>query len=167
MSCGDLTDGQWRILDPLLPDRGERGPPIEDKRRTVNGIVWVLRTGAPQALECRDEPRIVFANRATPAPSAANAPLRQRFCVDIILAAIDRRTGEPGDLRYNRETAPTSSPHLPRRKPSPPPLVELRADRFPSLPIAPRRSYHRPTPVHPAPESPHPSHSDAQRRIAI
>ena len=47
MGRGDLTDAQWRILDPLLPDRGERGPEIEDKRRTVNGILWVLRTGAP------------------------------------------------------------------------------------------------------------------------
>ena len=168
LSRGDLTDGQWRILDPLLPDRGERGPPIEDKRRTVNGILWVLRTGAPQALECRDEPRIVFANRATPAPSAANAPLRQRFCVDIILAAIDRRTGEPGDLRYNRETAPTSSPHLPRRKPSPPPLVELRADRFPSLPncvLVDHTTDLRLFTQHRNPR--HPSYSDAQRRIAI
>jgi hypothetical protein len=33
------------ILDPLLPDRGDRGPPISDKRQMVNGIVWVLRTG--------------------------------------------------------------------------------------------------------------------------
>ena len=47
MSSGDLTDLEWRILDPLLPDRGERGPAIPDKRRTVNGILWVLRTGAP------------------------------------------------------------------------------------------------------------------------
>lgn len=46
MSRGDLTDEQWRIFDPLLPDRGERGPAIESKRRTVNGILWVLRTGA-------------------------------------------------------------------------------------------------------------------------
>ena len=47
MSRGDLTDSEWRILDPLLPNRGERGPAIVDKRRTVNGILWVLRTGAP------------------------------------------------------------------------------------------------------------------------
>jgi transposase len=26
---------------------GERGPLISDNRRTVNGILWVLRTGAP------------------------------------------------------------------------------------------------------------------------
>ncbi len=47
MSRGDLTDTEWRILNPLLPDRGERGPAIGDKRRTMNGILWVLRTGAP------------------------------------------------------------------------------------------------------------------------
>jgi transposase len=47
LSRGDLTDAEWRIFDPLLPDRGERGPPISDKRRTVNGILWVLRAGAP------------------------------------------------------------------------------------------------------------------------
>ena len=31
----------------MLPDRGERGPAIANKRRTVNGILWVLRTSAP------------------------------------------------------------------------------------------------------------------------
>ena len=47
MSLSDLTDEEWRIFNSLLPDRGKRGPPISDKRRTVNGIPWVLRTGAP------------------------------------------------------------------------------------------------------------------------
>ena len=47
LSRGDLTDSEWRILNPLLPNRGERGPPISGKRPTVNGILWVLRTGAP------------------------------------------------------------------------------------------------------------------------
>jgi transposase len=47
LSRGDLTDAEWQIFDPLLPDRGERGPPVSEKRRTVNGILWVLRTGVP------------------------------------------------------------------------------------------------------------------------
>ena len=47
MSRGDLTDAEWRILNPLLPDRGERGPAVPDKRRMADGILWVLRTGAP------------------------------------------------------------------------------------------------------------------------
>jgi hypothetical protein len=46
LSRGDLTDSEWRILDPLLPDRGDRGPTISGKRRMVNGILWVLHTGA-------------------------------------------------------------------------------------------------------------------------
>ena len=46
MSRGDVTDAEWFIINPSLPDRGERGP-AADKRRTVNGILWVLRTGAP------------------------------------------------------------------------------------------------------------------------
>jgi transposase len=47
LSRGDLTDAEWQVLNLLLPDRGERGPAVADKRRTVNGILWVLRTGAP------------------------------------------------------------------------------------------------------------------------
>ena len=44
----DLTDRQWRRLEPLLPPRRPRtGRPNDDHRRVVNGILWVLRTGAP------------------------------------------------------------------------------------------------------------------------
>lgn len=42
----DLTDEQWLILAPLLPPRKARGQPRVDDRRTLNGILWVLRTGA-------------------------------------------------------------------------------------------------------------------------
>ena len=43
---GDLTDGEWRIFDPLLPTEATRSAGFR-KRRTVNGVLWVLRTGAP------------------------------------------------------------------------------------------------------------------------
>jgi transposase len=43
LSRGDLMDAEWRILDPLIPDRGERGPVIS----AVNGILWFILTGAP------------------------------------------------------------------------------------------------------------------------
>jgi hypothetical protein len=52
----------------------------------------------------------------------------------ILLAAIDRRAGQSGDLRDDRETAATSRPHLRRREQPPPPLVEPRADSVPSQP---------------------------------
>lgn len=42
----DLTDDQWAVIQPLLPPRARRGRPRADDRRTINGILWVLRTGA-------------------------------------------------------------------------------------------------------------------------
>ena len=49
----DLTDGQWNILAELIPEpeRREdgRGRPWKDRRAVLNGILWVLRTGAPWA----------------------------------------------------------------------------------------------------------------------
>src|SRR6266436_3239963 len=49
----DLTDEQWKTLDPLIPKpriRSDgRGRPWKSRRSVINGIVWVLRTGAPWA----------------------------------------------------------------------------------------------------------------------
>ena len=49
----DLTDKQWRILEPVIPvpvRRSDgRGRPWKDRRAVLNGILWVLRTGAPWA----------------------------------------------------------------------------------------------------------------------
>src|SRR5512142_2292627 len=47
MNRGDLTDEQWRRLQPLLPKHHPSGRPPQDDRQTVNGMLWVLRTGAP------------------------------------------------------------------------------------------------------------------------
>lgn len=47
MNRGDVTDEEWFIINPLLPDQGERCPAVANKRRKVNGILWALRTGAP------------------------------------------------------------------------------------------------------------------------
>src|SRR6202790_5100734 len=46
----DLTDAQWAVLEPLFrPKRRAdgRGPPGQDTRAVLNGVFWVLRTGAP------------------------------------------------------------------------------------------------------------------------
>ena len=48
----DLTDEQWALLAPLIPmpprrpDR--RGRPCRDVREVLDGVLWVLRTGAPR-----------------------------------------------------------------------------------------------------------------------
>ncbi len=47
MVRGDLTERQWEQLEPLLPSsQGKRGGQWRDHRQVINGIRWVLRTGA-------------------------------------------------------------------------------------------------------------------------
>ncbi len=40
----DLTDAEWAIISPLLPDK-PRGVPRVDDRRVISGIFYILRTG--------------------------------------------------------------------------------------------------------------------------
>ena len=42
----DLTDFEWSVIETLLPNK-PRGVPRVDDRRVLNGIMWVLRSGAP------------------------------------------------------------------------------------------------------------------------
>jgi transposase len=46
----DLTDAQWAFIEPLLPPLPKRadgrGRPWRDSREVLNGILWILRTGA-------------------------------------------------------------------------------------------------------------------------
>jgi transposase len=42
----DLTDVEWLVIEPLLP-RKWRGVKRVDERRVLNGLFWVLRSGAP------------------------------------------------------------------------------------------------------------------------
>jgi transposase len=42
----DLTDFEWSVIEPLLPNKPRGVPRVED-RRVLNGIFWVLRSGAP------------------------------------------------------------------------------------------------------------------------
>ena len=45
---GDLTERQWKRLKTLLPaQKPETGRPSNDHRTTINGMLWILRTGAP------------------------------------------------------------------------------------------------------------------------
>ena len=46
MARFDLTDAEWSLIAPLLPNK-PRGIPRQDDRRVLNGIFNVLRTGSP------------------------------------------------------------------------------------------------------------------------
>jgi len=46
MARFDLSDEEWATISGLLPKQG-RGPMRKDDRQVLNGIFYILRTGAP------------------------------------------------------------------------------------------------------------------------
>jgi transposase len=46
MARFDLSDFEWELIQPLLPNK-PRGVARVDDLRALNGIFWVLRTGSP------------------------------------------------------------------------------------------------------------------------
>jgi transposase len=46
MARFDLSDEEWAVIQPLLPAQG-RGAKRGDDRKILNGIFFILRTGAP------------------------------------------------------------------------------------------------------------------------
>ena len=48
MYRGELSNDKWEKLQPLLPpQKPATGRPAHDHRAILNGILWILRTGAP------------------------------------------------------------------------------------------------------------------------
>lgn len=47
----DITDNQWNLIKEFIPEdvvrEDGRGRPWSDRRSAFNGILWILRTGAP------------------------------------------------------------------------------------------------------------------------
>jgi transposase len=46
----ELTDEQWSLIEPMLPDLPRRnygkGRPWRENREVMNGILWILHSGA-------------------------------------------------------------------------------------------------------------------------
>ena len=48
MKRHELTDEQWSLVEPLVPRKvAQTGRPPRDRRLMLNGIFWILGTGAP------------------------------------------------------------------------------------------------------------------------
>jgi transposase len=52
----ELTEHEWTAIKPMLPNK-PRGVPRVNDRRVLNGIFWVLRSGAPWR-DLPDEPSV-------------------------------------------------------------------------------------------------------------
>src|SRR3982751_5458696 len=109
----ELTDAQWARLEPLLPpEKPWTGRPNDDHRQILNGILWVLRTGAPW----RDLPR-----RYGPVGTVSSRFHRWRASGvwERVLSArqpeADARRGGPGPALRGRQRHPR--PPARRRRP--------------------------------------------------
>ena len=51
-----LTDGQWKILEPMLPPPSELGRPRTDLRTVMDALLYVTKGGIPWRLLPREFP---------------------------------------------------------------------------------------------------------------
>lgn len=117
----DLTDAEWALLQPFLPDRAvaRRGAQWLDHRQVINGLLWRTRTGSPW----RDLPA-EFGNWQT-------GYLRHRLCsmdgiwghvLDALRRGCDQAEGRDWTVGADSLTAPRTSTRRERharRRPSP------------------------------------------------
>ena len=89
----DLTDEQWERLHRLLP-KAQRGPQPRELRRDVNGILWILRTGAPW----RDLPPCYGAWQTV---ASRFYRWRKAEVWDAVLAELQRRGDAAGQLDWS------------------------------------------------------------------
>jgi transposase len=90
-----LTNQQWERLQPLLPPQQPKtGRPALDHRRMINGIRWILRTGAPW----RDLPE-----RYGPWQTVASRLYRWRKAGiwDRLFAAVQQQADARGQLDWD------------------------------------------------------------------
>ena len=91
---GDLTDQQWQRLESLLPaQKPWTGRPGKDHRTIINGILWMLRAGAPW----RDMPE-----RYGPWPTVATRfyRWRKRGLWDRLMAEVQQRADAAGQIDW-------------------------------------------------------------------
>ena len=119
----ELTDEQWAKIEPLLPpQKPRRGRPAADHRRIINGILWIIRTGAPW----RDLPE-----RYGPVGTVSSRFYRWRKAGiwDRIFAQVQQQAEQAGrldwEVHYVDGTSVRAHPHAagakggtPRQKPS-------------------------------------------------
>lgn len=126
----DLTDAQWAVIEPLIPKKPKRadgrGRPRCPDRAVLNGILWVMRTGAQWA----DLPSSRYPSKSTchkrfqewvqsgvfeKILKALARDLKRRGKLDLSECFIDgtfvsAKKGEPQSARHGVEKAARSWP---------------------------------------------------------
>ncbi len=75
----DLTDEQWELVRPSIPEPETMQPgpkggrPYRDPRDVLNAVLWILRTGAPWAADVTRQ-----AHGATPRQAHGAGVRRER-----------------------------------------------------------------------------------------
>src|SRR5450631_4365296 len=109
----DLTDAEWAVIEPRLPERSGLGRPPKWSRRTiVNGMLYVLRSGLPWRLP-KDFPPVSTVQRYFYAWRERPVENDQPFSSHGL--ATDRRTRGLAQRRGNRQSE--CEDHRERRTP--------------------------------------------------
>lgn len=106
MARFDLSDAEWAIIAPLLPNK-PRGVPRTDDRRVLNGIFSILRTGSP----CRG------ATARTRRCIVALTGGRRWASGSMFSGPCPSRPRSPWPSQTARSSAPTSTPQPEKRGP--------------------------------------------------
>jgi transposase len=95
MKRHEVSDDEWAILDPLIPvSVAKTGRPPRDRRLMLDGVMWILSTGAPW----RDLP-----DRFGPWQSVYDyfAKWRAHGVLDAILDALHLRLDQQGKIDWD------------------------------------------------------------------
>ncbi len=129
----ELTDEPWERLQPLLPpQKAKTGRPATDHRLIINGILWILRTGAPW----RDLPERygpwatvasrfyswrtsglwdrIFAHVQTQADAAGRIDWRIHYVDGTIVRAHQHAAGAKGGILLRKRSATAKAASQPR-----------------------------------------------------
>lgn len=90
----ELTDEQWALVGPRLPEPKPIGRPPRPNRQMLNGVLWVLRTGAPW----RDLPRDRFGPYTT--VYTRFAEWRQKGVFDEVVEQLLGALNETGSIDW-------------------------------------------------------------------
>lgn len=125
--------------DQMAHLRQRGGGFVHALRHPQQGPLGIAQRGSlDEALQLGNQPSVALAHRPAPAAGTANPPPRQRRGVPIVLAAIDRRAGEPGDPGDQSQRPPAGSANLGRCKHATTALIQAAPNRIPAIPDAVR-----------------------------